>query len=119
MSKGNKRDKRRRQNQKQNFDGEFSLMDEHVSREKQKAREMRKTPWWKRKISEGLCHYCGEKFSPEELTMDHKIPLSRGGMSEKINIVAACKECNNKKKYLLPTEWEEYMNQIKKDGHQD
>ncbi len=50
---------------------------------------------------------------PRELTMDHKIPLGRGGTSEKINIVAACKECNNKKKNLLPTEWDEYMKTLK------
>jgi hypothetical protein len=26
------------------------------------------------------------------------------------NVVPACKECNTKKKYLLPLEWEEYLN---------
>ena len=45
--------------------------------------------------------------------MDHKIPLSRGGTSDRINIVPACKECNNKKKYLLPWEWEEYLKSLK------
>ncbi len=46
--------------------------------------------------------------------MDHVIPLSRGGNSDKINIVACCKECNTKKKALLPVEWEEYLQTIKK-----
>ena len=46
--------------------------------------------------------------------MDHKIPLSRGGTSDRINIVPACKECNTKKKYLLPWEWEEYLKTLKK-----
>jgi len=41
--------------------------------------------------------------------MDHVLPLSRGGKSRKGNIVPACKECNNNKKYLLPIEWEEYL----------
>jgi 5-methylcytosine-specific restriction protein A len=50
--------------------------------------------------------------------MDHKIPLSRGGSSERMNIVSACKECNNKKKFLLPTEWEEFMNTIEKDSEE-
>lgn len=75
---------------------------------------MRKTPWWRKKISSGICHYCRRKFNPDELTMDHIIPLSRGGRSERINLVPACKECNNKKKYLLPLEWEEYTNSLKK-----
>lgn len=87
--------------------------DTHLSREKSKARDLRDSSWWRSKIAEGICYYCGGTFKPSELTMDHKIPLSRGGSSEKINIVPACKECNNKKKYMLPTEWEEYMNNLK------
>jgi 5-methylcytosine-specific restriction enzyme A len=88
--------------------------DAGIAREKRKARELRHSAWWRRKTAAGICYYCGRKFSPAELTMDHRIPLGRGGTSDKINIVAACKECNNKKKYLLPTEWEEYMQSLKK-----
>ncbi len=87
-------------------------MDRLMNAEKQKARDLRKTPWWKNKISSGKCHYCGKVFPPTELTMDHKIPLARGGKSEKENLVPACKECNNKKKYMLPIEWDEYMNKL-------
>lgn len=90
-----------------------------VSKEKQKARDLRKSSWWKNKIAKGTCYYCGETFPPDELTMDHKIPLSRGGLSEKINLVPACKECNNNKKYLLPVEWEEYLTRLKKSSSQD
>jgi 5-methylcytosine-specific restriction enzyme A len=86
--------------------------DDHIAREKRKARELRHSAWWRKKIASGICYYCGRKFPPRDLTMDHKIPLGRGGTSEKINIVAACKECNNKKKYLLPTEWDEYMKNL-------
>jgi 5-methylcytosine-specific restriction enzyme A len=86
--------------------------DASLSREKQKARELRNTSWWRRICSEGKCHYCGGKFHPEDLTMDHLIPLSRGGRSERFNIVPACKECNNKKKHLLPAEWDEYLERI-------
>ncbi len=87
--------------------------DARIAREKRKARELRHSAWWRRKIAAGICHYCGRKFPPRELTMDHMIPLGRGGTSEKMNIVASCKECNNRKKYLLPTEWEEYMKNLK------
>jgi 5-methylcytosine-specific restriction protein A len=41
--------------------------------------------------------------------MDHIVPLIRGGKSTKGNLVPACKDCNNKKKYLLPIEWDEYL----------
>jgi len=87
--------------------------DPHIAMEKAKARELRGSAWWREKIATGECYYCGRKFNPLELTMDHKIPLARGGSSEKINIVPACKECNNKKKYMLPTEWDEYMDKLK------
>jgi 5-methylcytosine-specific restriction protein A len=76
-----------------------------IQREKNKARELRQSEWWKRKRASGLCHYCQQQFPPRELTMDHLIPLVRGGKSTKGNIVPACKECNNKKKYALP--WEQ------------
>jgi 5-methylcytosine-specific restriction enzyme A len=87
--------------------------DVRIGREKRKARELRHSAWWRRKTATGECHYCGKKVPSRELTMDHVIPLGRGGTSDKINIVAACKECNNKKKYLLPMEWDEYMKSLK------
>ncbi len=93
---------------------ELSDIENHIKREKQKARQLRHSSWWKKKIASGICHYCGKKYKPSELTMDHVIPLSRGGNSDKINIVACCKECNTKKKALLPVEWEEYLQTIKK-----
>jgi len=76
----------------------------HIAREKLKAQETRISQWWKNKISQGICYYCQAKFLPEELTMDHVIPLSRGGRSTRGNIVPCCKACNNKKKYLTPAE---------------
>lgn len=90
--------------------------DEHIKREKAKARELRQSAWWKRRRSSGSCYYCGRKFKVDELTMDHLIPIVRGGRSVHANVVPACKDCNSRKKYLLPTEWEEYLNSIKKEG---
>ncbi len=92
------------------------VTEEEIKREKLKARELRKTSWWKKKLSKGTCYYCGRKYSPSELTMDHLVPLIRGGKTTKGNVVTACKECNNKKKYLLPFEWEEYMKKIQEDS---
>ena len=36
--------------------------------------------------------------------MDHVVPVARGGRSAKGNVVAACKECNNRKKLMTPAE---------------
>ena len=83
--------------------------EEEVIREREKARRMRRTHWWDRKVRNGVCYYCRQKVGRKHLTMDHVVPLSRGGKSKKGNIVPACKECNNKKKYMLPVEWQEYL----------
>jgi 5-methylcytosine-specific restriction endonuclease McrA len=91
------------------------ISEEAIKREKEKARQMRKSAWWMRKIQQGECHYCHQKVGKANLTMDHVLPLSRGGKSKKGNIVPACKECNNKKKYLLPVEWAEYVEGLTKD----
>ena len=84
------------------------------SKEKEKARQLRKSQWWQAKLNKGICHYCGEKFSKEELTMDHMLPIARGGKSTKGNLVVACKTCNNEKKYLTPVELI-LQNQMKKE----
>ncbi|HDM09292.1 MAG: HNH endonuclease [Deltaproteobacteria bacterium] len=90
------------------------ISEDQVRKEKEKARRLRKTQWWLSRIEKGICHYCGRKVGRQNLTMDHIVPLSRGGKSKKGNVVPACKECNNKKKYMLPIEWEEYMQSLSK-----
>jgi len=89
---------------------DFYVQDEsHLRIEKAKARELKKTQWWKNLRGRGACYYCKQRFPATILTMDHVIPISRGGKTTKSNVVACCKECNNKKKYLLPIEWAEYL----------
>ena len=89
-----------------------SVTEEEIKREREKARALRKTRWWKQRLSRGTCYYCGHRFVPDELTMDHIIPIIRGGKSTKNNIATACKDCNNKKKHMLPMEWQEYLNNL-------
>ncbi len=92
---------------------EIKKDEKHIARERQKAKDLRNTKWWQEQLDRGICHYCGEKFQPEDLTMDHLVPVSRGGKSNKGNIVACCKECNNEKKYLTPAEI--IMRQLEKE----
>lgn len=90
-----------------------------LKRQRQKARELRQSQWWKRKRSQGVCHYCQESFPPKEMTMDHIVPIARGGMSVKGNVVPCCKECNNRKKQLLPMEWDAYMEVLMRTARGD
>jgi 5-methylcytosine-specific restriction endonuclease McrA len=89
----------------------IEVSEQEIRREKEKARELRKSQWWKNRVAQGVCHYCGGKFPPSELTMDHLVPIVRGGKTSRGNVVPACKECNNRKKYMLPLEWEEFIGQ--------
>ena len=82
---------------------------EEIRREKARARELRASAWWKRRLARGRCGYCERVTPPRELTMDHRVPVVRGGRSTRSNVVAACKPCNDAKKYLLPVEWEAYL----------
>tara|TARA_Y100001970_G_C14211615_1_gene847272 strand:- start:723 stop:1274 length:552 start_codon:yes stop_codon:yes gene_type:complete len=40
------------------------------------------------------CQYCQHHFSLENLTIDHVIPKSKGGVMRWVNVVTACKKCN-------------------------
>lgn len=97
--------------------GQFiiDVSEEDIKRERQKARELRRSPWWKRRCAEGKCYYCGKKVKPRDLTMDHVVPIIRGGKSRKGNLVPACNECNEKKRYMLPIEWEEYIRKLQEE----
>lgn len=91
----------------------FEVDEEALRRERDKARELRRSQWWKNRIGQGVCHYCGERVPPKELTLDHIVPIIRGGKSTKGNCVPSCKACNSKKQSLLPIEWEEYLERLK------
>lgn len=47
------------------------------------------------------CQYCGSK---RDLTLDHVLPVSRGGMHTWLNLVTACRKCNTKKGDCTPDE---------------
>ena len=96
------------------IDGFFVPADpDHVRREKAKAREIRESQWWRNRRGTGICYYCHRRFPPKELTMDHIVPVIRGGFSNRSNIVPCCKECNSRKSYLLPVEWQEYLDRLR------
>lgn len=51
-----------------------------------------------------VCAYCGERFRDRELTVEHIVPVSRGGSSAWTNVVAACRSCNVRKNARTPEE---------------
>jgi len=87
--------------------------EEHLRREKAKARELRQSAWWKNQLGQGQCYYCRRRVPPRDLTMDHIVPVVRGGLSRKGNVVPCCKACNSQKRYLLPVEWSAYLERLR------
>ncbi len=91
------------------FDDYYELDSENtdpkrLKKERDKARKLKKSQWWVRQINQGICHYCQTKVSPAELTMDHVVPLARGGSSTPGNIVPSCSKCNQEKKLHTPAD---------------
>lgn len=91
-------------------DPKFYVLDaEHtdparLKREREKARELKKSSWWLTLRQKGVCHHCGQTFKPAQITMDHLVPLARGGTSTKGNIVPSCGPCNAEKKLESPVD---------------
>jgi 5-methylcytosine-specific restriction endonuclease McrA len=85
---------------------------EELRRERARARELRASQWWKRRIEPGVCYYCRRRVGARALTMDHIVPLGRGGRSIRGNVVPACKECNTRKRSMVPVEWQAYLDAL-------
>ena len=49
-----------------------------------------------------LCLYCGQQFNRPQLTRDHVMPLSKGGLDIWENVVSACFHCNSRKANRTP-----------------
>jgi 5-methylcytosine-specific restriction enzyme A len=92
---------------------DYTVVEEqHIRREKERARRLRQTTWWMRKTHPGVCHYCHRNVGRQLLTMDHVVPLSRGGKSSKGTSSRHARAVITRKKYLLPIEWEDYLKSL-------
>ncbi len=51
-----------------------------------------------------VCAYCGGHHHVDELTREHIVPVSRGGLDSWMNCITACRPCNGHKGNRLPEE---------------
>lgn len=59
-----------------------------------------------------VCYYCGKNIiDPDDLTVDHKIPVARGGQTVEFNLVISCKNCNLTKSNLNESEYRSILNE--------
>lgn len=49
-----------------------------------------------------ICAYCATSFSGAKLTRDHIVPFSKGGRDTWMNVVTACRSCNERKSDRTP-----------------
>lgn len=62
----------------------------------------------------GRCGICG-RFTPyNSFTIDHIIPLAKGGTNDTSNLQCACKVCNTMKQDILPEDLMEHIMRILK-----
>ena len=79
-----------------------------------------------RKIHGDSCFYCGvelqfarakdRKFNSNDATIEHRLPLSRGGKHVWDNVVLACRECNLSKNMKTESEFTEYRSKLDQAG---
>lgn len=55
--------------------------------------------------SRRTCFYCGGGITTSSATVDHIIPVARGGEHSARNLVACCSPCNSRKSDKSPAEW--------------
>jgi hypothetical protein len=48
------------------------------------------------------CRWCGESLAADQTTLDHVIPISRSGTSERENLAVACQDCNEDRGDYMP-----------------
>lgn len=60
----------------------------------------------------GKCALCGRPLVFEEATLDHIVPISRGGANEIDNLRITCSSCNNMKGQLYDNEMKKSMTMI-------
>ncbi len=56
-------------------------------------------------LLEEACHYCGRRLTLDQMTIDHIVPLSRGGGHIPGNVAVCCNDCNQLKGDMLASEF--------------
>lgn len=78
-------------------------------RQKRYSQEVRKMIYDK---AGGRCALCGRKITLSEMTLDHIVPLDRGGEDTVKNLQCTCKPCNQFKANIRPSDFMERITAI-------
>lgn len=61
------------------------------------------------KKQSGKCFNCKKSMTMKEITLDHILPLSKGGSSDILNLQLACYQCNQLKADMTEEEFLEFQ----------
>ncbi|MCI8378638.1 MAG: HNH endonuclease [Lachnospiraceae bacterium] len=62
------------------------------------------------------CAYCGQHRNIKYMTVDHIIPLSKGGTDDINNLQCTCKLCNRLKDNMMPHEFTAFIRRMLKNS---
>lgn len=73
-----------------------------------------------RLTTNGRCAHCGKKLSIDECTVEHIIPLNKGGTNDHVNLIVLCETCNKAKDDLIadPIMYYPYISDLYTDSVQ-
>jgi hypothetical protein len=60
---------------------------------------------WRQSIREQWNHQCAYCESEDDLTLDHVVPQSKGGLDYMKNVVCCCRDCNQSKGHKPWEDW--------------
>lgn len=59
-----------------------------------------------------VCYYCNKKIEDnKDLTVDHLMPVSRGGLTTEENLEICCFKCNTEKSDMTEEEYRDFLKQ--------
>lgn len=90
----------------------FQVMniDEHTKVKRKQFTVAERTTIYNR--NKGRCAICGRFVPYDEFTVDHIIPLAKGGNNDLNNLQCACKVCNLIKQDILPEDLIDKLSEI-------
>lgn len=59
-------------------------------------------------LQNNICYYCNKEIIGKK-TIDHKIPVSKGGTNDKENLVLCCVHCNSQKGNKTEEEYKKWL----------